>query len=168
MTTTPNGDDSRPFRATDMGTLVVMAWSAEAPDGDMPYLLAYSLGDGPDGPEATSAAVERILQDNGLPVGDDLVDGAARPSLPVSLLIDAGHAVVNMPHLDARCTPPPEWLAAVAERGFAYFMFTTRPWPEAEPGKPIDPEALVAFAGSEETLNAAAHLILPARRLHAG
>ncbi|MER6343104.1 DUF5949 family protein [Streptomyces sp. NPDC001532] len=165
MTTTPN--QTRPFRATDMGTLVVMAWSGEAPDGDMPYLLAYTLGDGPDGPEATSAAVERMLGDNGLPVGGDLVDGASRPSLPVGLLVEAGQAVVTMPHLNAQCTPPPEWLAAVGERGFAYFVFTTRPWPEAKPGKPVEPEALAAFAGAEETLNAAAHVVLPARRLRA-
>ncbi|MGW2527141.1 DUF5949 family protein [Streptomyces sp. NPDC001595] len=150
-----------------MGTLVVMAWSGEAPDGDMPYLLAYTLGDGPDGPEATSAAVERMLGDNGLPVGGDLVDGASRPSLPVGLLVEAGQAVVTMPHLNAQCTPPPEWLAAVGERGFAYFVFTTRPWPEAKPGKPVEPEALAAFAGAEETLNAAAHVVLPARRLRA-
>jgi hypothetical protein len=151
----------------DMGTLVVMAWSGEAPGGDMPYLLAYTLGDGPDGPEAASAAVARMLNDNGLPVGGDLVDGASKPGLPVGLLVEAGQAVVTMPHLNAQCTPPPEWLAAVGERGFAYFVFTTRPWPEAQPGKPVDPEALAAFAGAEETLDAAAHVVLPVRSLRA-
>ncbi|CAL9568787.1 hypothetical protein SUDANB105_04780 [Streptomyces sp. enrichment culture] len=163
MTSTPN--ETRPFRAMDMGTLVVMAWSGEAPGGDMPYLLAYTLGDGPDGPEASSAAVARMLNDNGLPVGGDLVDGASKPGLPVGLLVEAGQAVVNMPHLNAQCTPPPEWLAAVGERGFAYFVFTTRPWPEAQPGKPVDPEALAAFAGADETLDAAAHVVLPVRSL---
>ncbi|MGY1582974.1 DUF5949 family protein [Streptomyces sp. MN13] len=163
MTSTPN--ETRPFRAMDMGTLVVMAWSGEAPGGDMPYLLAYTLGDGPDGPEAASAAVARMLNDNGLPVGGDLVDGASKPGLPVGLLVEAGQAVVNMPHLNAQCTPPPEWLAAVGERGFAYFVFTTRPWPEAQPGKPVDPEALAAFAGADETLDAAAHVVLPVRTL---
>ncbi|MEV5311523.1 MULTISPECIES: DUF5949 family protein [unclassified Streptomyces] len=163
MTSTPN--ETRPFRAMDMGTLVVMAWSGEAPGGDMPYLLAYTLGDGPDGPEAASAAVARMLNDNGLPVGGDLVDGASKPGLPVGLLVEAGQAVVNMPHLNAQCTPPPEWLAAVGERGFAYFVFTTRPWPEAQPGKPVDPEALAAFAGADETLDAAAHVVLPVRSL---
>ncbi|MGX1130791.1 hypothetical protein RKD49_002981 [Streptomyces glaucescens] len=165
MTSTPN--ETRPFRAMDMGTLVVMAWSGEAPGGDMPYLLAYTLGDGPDGPEAASAAVARMLNDNGLPVGGDLVDGASKPGLPVGLLVEAGQAVVTMPHLNAQCTPPPEWLAAVGERGFAYFVFTTRPWPEAQPGKPVDPEALAAFAGAEETLDAAAHVVLPVRSLRA-
>ncbi|MFJ4685883.1 DUF5949 family protein [Streptomyces sp. NPDC091377] len=163
MTTTPN--DTRPFRPADLGTLVVLAWSGEAPDGDMPYLLAYSLGDAADGPEATTAAIERLLTDNDLPVGGDLVDGNAKPSLAVTMLIEAGQAVVSMPHLNAQVTPPPEWLDAVAERGFAYFVFTTRPWPEAEPGKPIEPTALAAFAGAEETLDAAAHVVLPARAL---
>ncbi|MET7679987.1 DUF5949 family protein [Streptomyces sp. NPDC005423] len=162
---TSTSSDSRPFRAADLGTLVVVAWSGEAPDGDMPYLLAYTLGDAADGPEASAAAVARLLADNGLPVGGDLVDGASRPSLPLSLLVEAGTAVVNMPYLNAQCAPPPEWLAAVGERGYAYFVFTTRPWPEAEPGKPLAPEALAAFAGADETLNFAAHVVLPARSL---
>ena len=60
---------------------------------------------------------------------------------------------------------PPEWLAAVRERGYAYLVFTTRAWPEGEPGKPVEPAALAAFAGAEETLRAAAHVILPAGSL---
>ncbi|MEV0171931.1 DUF5949 family protein [Streptomyces sp. NPDC050803] len=162
---TSTSSDTRAYRAADLGTLVVMAWSGEAPDGDMPYLLAYTLGDGAQGPEASAEAVEALLENNGLPVGGELVDGAARPSLPVSLLVESGAAVVNMPGFNAQCAPPPEWLAAVEERGFAYFVFTTRPWPEAEPGKPVDPEALAAFAGADETLDAAAHVVLPARSL---
>ncbi|AZS87173.1 DUF5949 family protein [Streptomyces griseoviridis] len=151
--------------AVELGTLVVLAWSGEAADGDMPYLLAYPLGDAPSGPEASSAAVAQMLKNSGLPAGGDLVDAATRPSLPVSLLVDGGQAVVTMPGCNAQCTPPPEWLEAVGERGYAYFIFTTRPWPEAEPGKPIEPEALAEFAGSEETLTSAAHVVLPARRL---
>lgn len=164
MTPTPSA--TLPFRAADLGTLVVMPWSGEAPDGgDMPYLLAYSLGDAADGPEATTAAVERLLTDHGLPVGGDLVDGAVRPSLPVTLLVEAGQAVLNAPSFNAQCLPPPEWLAAVEKRGYAYLVFTTRPWPEAVPGKPVEPEELAAFAGAEETLTAAAHAVLPARSL---
>ncbi|MFJ1974859.1 DUF5949 family protein [Streptomyces sp. NPDC087903] len=163
MTSTPN--ETHLSSAADLGTLVVMAWSGEGPDGDMPYLLAYSLGDAADGPEASSAAVEALLETNNLPVGGDLVDGNARPGLPVSLLVESGQAVLTMPGFNANCTPPPEWLEAVAERGYAYFVFTTRPWPEAQPGKPVEPEALAAFAGADETLNAAAHIVLPARRL---
>ncbi|MCX4739085.1 DUF5949 family protein [Streptomyces antibioticus] len=165
MTSTPSA--TRPFRVTDLGTLVVMPWSGETPDGaDMPYLLAYSLGDAADGgAETTAAAVERLLTDNGLPVGGDLVDGTERPSLPVTLLVQGGQAVLNMPNLNAQCVPPPEWLDAVAERGYAYLVFTTRAWPEAVPGRPVEAEALAAFAGAEETLTAAAHVVLPARSL---
>ncbi|MCX4762249.1 DUF5949 family protein [Streptomyces sp. NBC_01275] len=165
MTSTPSA--TLPFRVADLGTLVVMPWSGEAPGGsDMPYLLAYSLGDAADGgAETTAAAIERMLTDNGLPVGGDLVDGADRPGLPVTLLVQFGQAVLNMPSFSAQCVPPPEWLAAVEERGYAYLVFTTRPWPEAVPGKPVEPEALAAFAGADETLTAAAHVVLPARSL---
>ncbi|MER5430603.1 DUF5949 family protein [Streptomyces sp. NPDC002588] len=165
MTSTPSA--TRPFRAADLGTLVVVPWSGEAPDGrDMPYLLACSLGDAADGDaETTAAAIERLLTDNGLPVGGDLVDGTQRPSLPVTLLVESGAAVLHMPTHNAQCVPTPEWLAAVAQRGYAYLVFTTRPWPEVVPGRPIEPEALAEFAGADDTLRAAAHIVLPARSL---
>ncbi|WP_458243836.1 DUF5949 family protein [Streptomyces sp. MAI_2237] len=163
MTSTSSG--TRPLAPAELGTLVVMAWSGNAPGGDMPYLLAYPLGDAAAGPEAASAAVAELLGSVGLSLGGELTDAAARPSLPLSLLVEGGHAVVTLPGSHAQCTPPPEWLAAVTKRGYAYLVFTSRPWPEAEPGKPVDPEAFAAFAGAEETLNAAAHVVLPARRL---
>ncbi|MFG2884001.1 DUF5949 family protein [Streptomyces sp. NPDC048297] len=164
---TSTSSEARPaVRAASLGTLVVLAWSGEAPDGtDMPYLLAYSLGDTEGGPEATAAAVHQMLADNGLPVGGNPVDGTARPSLPVTLLVEAGQAVVNMPQFVAQADAPPEWLAAVARRGYAYLVFTTRAWPEAAPGRPVEAAALADFAGAEETLTAAAHVILPARSL---
>ncbi|MFF4348687.1 DUF5949 family protein [Streptomyces sp. NPDC001530] len=160
---TSTSSETRPFSAADLGTLAVIAWSGDAPDGDMPYLLAYSLGEG--GPEASTVAVEQLLRTIGLPIGEGLVDGFTRPSLPIRLLVEAGQAMVSMPRLDAQCTAPPEWLAAVGERGFAYFIFTTRPWPEAEPGRPVEAEALAAFAGDEETLKRATHVLLPVRNL---
>lgn len=162
---TSTSSETRPFHLADLGTVVVLAWSGEAPDGAMPYLLAYPLGDSPDGPEASSAAVRQLLESSSLPVGGEVVDGAAKPSLPVSLLVEAGQAVVNMWQFSAQCAAPPEWLEAVAERGFAYLVFTTRPWPGAAPGKPVDAGALAAFAGAEETLTEAAHIVLPARSL---
>lgn len=161
MTSTPS--ETRPLRAADLGTLAVMAFSGEAPDGDMPYLLAYSLGDGEGGPEASTVAVGQLLRNNGLPVGDTLLDGAREPSLPLTLLVEERQVVVTMPYLNAQCVVPPEWLAAVGERGYAYFLFATRAWPEAEPGKPVAPESLAAFAGDEGTLLSAAHVLLPAR-----
>ncbi|MFE1285334.1 DUF5949 family protein [Streptomyces sp. NPDC058751] len=161
MTSTSSG--TSPLRVADLGTLAVMAFSGEAPDGDMPYLLAYSLGDGAGGPEGSAAAVRQLLVDNGLPVGDTLIDGSRQPGLPLTLLVEAGQAVVSMPYLNARCVAPREWLAAVAERGYAYFLFATRAWPVARPGKPVAPEDLTAFAGDEETLLSASHVLLPAR-----
>ncbi|KAB1986220.1 DUF5949 family protein [Streptomyces triticiradicis] len=161
MTSTSSGTSS--FRVADLGTLAVMAFSGEAPDGDMPYLLAYSLGDGDGGPEGSAAAIRQLLIDNEMPVGETLVDGSRKPDLPLTLVIEEGRAVVGMPHLNAQCVAPPEWLAAVGERGYAYFLFATRAWPVAEPGRPVAPEDLTAFAGDEETLLSASHVLLPAR-----
>ncbi|WP_190082166.1 DUF5949 family protein [Streptomyces longisporoflavus] len=164
---TSTSSDNRTFRAADMGTLTVVAWSGEHPDdeADMPFLLAYSLGDGEDGPESATEAIELLLRNTGLPLGGPVVESSRNPGLPVTLLVEAGQAVLNMPHLNAKCTPPPEWLAAVAERGHAYFMFTTRPWPEAKPGVPLTEEALAAFVGSEETMANSAHCMLTAKSL---
>ncbi|MGW1532822.1 DUF5949 family protein [Streptomyces aureus] len=164
---TSTSSEMRPLRVADLGTLAVMAFSGETPDGDMPYLLAYSLGDGQGGPEGSAAAIRQLLAENGIPVGDTLVDGSQQPRLPLTLLVEAGQAVVNMPYLNAQCIAPPEWLEAVGERGYAYFLFATRAWPVAQPGKPVAPEDLTAFAGDEETLLSAAHVLLPARSLRA-
>ncbi|MEU8788860.1 DUF5949 family protein [Streptomyces sp. NPDC048643] len=162
---TSTSSQMSPLRAVDLGTLAVMAFSGEAPDGDMPYLLAYSLGDGEAGPEGSASAIRQLLTDNGIPVGETLIDGSKHPSLPLTLLVEGGQAVVRMPHLNAQCVAPPEWLAAVGERGYAYFLFATRAWPVAQPGKPVAPEDLTAFAGDEDTLLSAAHVLLPARSL---
>lgn len=131
----------------------------------MPFLLAYSLGDGEGGPQGATDAIELLLRNNGLPIGGPVVESSRNPSLPVTLLVEAGQAVLNMPYLNAKCAVPPEWLAAVGERGHAYFMFTTRPWPEAKPGVPLSPEDLAAFAGDEETLTRSTHCLLTARSL---
>ncbi|WP_406360646.1 DUF5949 family protein [Streptomyces sp. NBC_00715] len=162
---TSTSSQMSPLRAVDLGTLAVMAFSGEAPDGDMPYLLAYSLGDGEGGPKGSASAIRQLLTDNGIPVGETLIDGSKHPSLPLTLLVEGGQAVVRMPHLNAQCVAPPEWLAAVGERGYAYFLFATRAWPVAQPGKPVAPEDLTAFAGDEDTLLSAAHVLLPARSL---
>jgi hypothetical protein len=159
---TSTSGEAGPLPAANLGTLVVMAWSGEHPDGDMPYLLAYPLGDGQSGPEGSAVAVEQLLSANGLPLGDTVVDATRQPSFPVRLLVEAGQAVVSMTQLNAQCPVPPEWLAAVGERGYAYLLFTTRPWPEAEPGKFVEPAALAAFAGDEKTLKNAAHAYVPA------
>ncbi|MFJ6568860.1 DUF5949 family protein [Streptomyces sp. NPDC091292] len=165
MTSTP--PETRPFRPADLGTIAVVAWSGEHHDGkgDMPYLLAYTLGDGPDGPEASVAAARALLAQNGVPVGGPVVDAAKQPSFPVTLLVEAGQAILNMPPLNAQCMVPPEWLAAVKKRGHACFLFSTVPWPEGKPGVEMTEETLAAYAGDEDMLAAAAHCLLPARSL---
>ncbi|MFE9098382.1 DUF5949 family protein [Streptomyces sp. NPDC007264] len=162
--TTPRSA-TRSFRAEDLGTLAVVAWSGEAPGGDMPYLLAYALGDGASGPTGCTAAIGALLRANGLNAGEELIDGSQRPSLPVTLLAEAGQAVLTMPYVNAQCGVPPEWSAAVRARGYAYFLFAIRPWPEGVPGRPVPPERLAAFVGAEDTLTTAAHVLLPLRSL---
>jgi Family of unknown function (DUF5949) len=157
----------RAYRPAQLGTLAVIAWSGEHPDDerDMPFLLAYSLGDGEGGPEAVEPAARRLLEEAGLPVGTEYVDAAQAAGLPLTLLVESGQAVLTMPHLTARCAAPPEWLAAVQERGNVYFIFATRPWPEAIPGRPVTEEQLHDFVGDEEMLSTAAHCLLPVRVL---
>ncbi|MEV1052178.1 DUF5949 family protein [Streptomyces sp. NPDC049887] len=157
----------RAFRPARLGTLVVLAWSGEHPDDerDMPFLLAYALGDGDGGPEGAEAAARQLLDDVGLPVGGEFVDAAESAGLPVTLLVEAGQAVLTMPHLTAQCTVPQEWLAAVRDRGHVYFIFATRPWPEAAPGVPVPEGVLREFVGDEAVLSTAAHCLLPVRQL---
>ncbi|MFC8871037.1 DUF5949 family protein [Streptomyces sp. NPDC057148] len=154
--------DTRPLRTADLGTLVIMSWSRETPDGDVPFLLACSLGDGEGGPESTGAAVERLLGHAGLSVGDGVVDAARLPNLPVTLLVVPGAAALTMPGINAQFAPAAQWRRAVDERGYACLIFTTRPWADGEPG---DGEAVAAFANDERTLASAAQVILPVRTL---
>lgn len=154
--------DTRPLRTADLGTLVIMSWSRETPDGDVPFLLACSLGDGEGGPEASRTAVERLLRHSGLSVGDGVLDATRLPNLPVSLLVVPGAAALTMPGVNAQFVPTPEWRTAADKRGYACLIFATRPWSD---GKPGDGEAVAAFANDEDTLTSAAQVILPARSL---
>jgi hypothetical protein len=154
--------DTRPLRTADLGTLVIMSWSRETPDGDVPFLLACSLGDGEGGPEASPVAVERLLRHSGLSVGDGVLDAARLPNLPVGLLVVPGAAALTMPGINAQFIPTAKWRTAVDKRGYACLIFTTRPWSGGEPG---DGDAVAAFANDEETLTSAAQVILPARTL---
>ncbi|WP_349637003.1 DUF5949 family protein [Streptomyces sp. 378] len=96
-------------------------------------------------------------------MGEGLVHAVQRPSLPVSLLVVPGSAVLTVQHLKSQFVPPETWLEAVGELGFAYLIFTTRPWPQgAEPG---DVETLAAFTSDEDAMASAAHVVLPARSL---
>ncbi|MFI6808797.1 DUF5949 family protein [Streptomyces luteogriseus] len=130
---------------------------------DVRYLLACSLGDGANGPEGTAKAVEQLLLSVGLPPGEGLVRATQRPSLPVSLLVVPGSAVLTVQHLKSQFVPPDTWLKTVGEFGYAYLIFATRPWPEgAEPG---GAEPLAAFTSDEAATASAAHVVLPARSL---
>ncbi|GFH36425.1 DUF5949 family protein [Streptomyces pacificus] len=157
----------RAIRPARLGTLVVIAWSGEHPDDerDMPFLLAYALGDGDGGPEGTEAAARELLDTVGLPVGAECVDAAESAGLPVTLLVEAGQAVLTMPHLTVQCAVPPQWLAAVRERSHVYFIFATRPWPDAAPGVPVTEDQLRRFVGDEAVLSTSAHCLLPVRQL---
>ncbi|MES9526033.1 DUF5949 family protein [Streptomyces capoamus] len=162
--------EPRFFRPADLGTLALLAWMAKNEEGDgrTPCLLACSLGDGPDGPAAASAAVTHLLEDMDLTVGGEPVNGMSRPSLKVSMLVVAGQIVLQLPHnISSQVTPPAEWLEAVEELGYTYFMFTTRVCPSTGPREPVTGAELAAFAGSPETTDAAAHVYLPARGLRA-
>lgn len=155
--------ETQPVHTGDLGSLVVMSWRSTSPTGDVPYVLACSLGDGANGPEATSKAIEQLLTGAGLPPGEGLVHATQRPSLPVGLLVVPGSAVLTVQHLKSQFVPPSTWLQAVGELGYAYLIFATRPWPEgAEPG---DFETLSAFTSDEDVLASAAHVVLPARSL---
>lgn len=109
------------FTQAQLGTITLIGWSGAHPaDGqDVAFLLAYSLGDGSDGPAAGEAAMRVALERAGLPVGSAPVYASEHPGLPVKLLVQAGQAVLTLPHFTAQYPARPEWLAAAgrAERG---------------------------------------------------
>lgn len=164
MTTTQ--PDKGASQQDQLGTLTVLGWSGEHPeDGkDMPFLLAFSTGDGVDGPEAGEAAARSLLEEAGLPLGGAEAQSAAVRN-SVSLMVEAGQACLTMPRLSAQYPAPPEWLRAADERGVVYFLFATRPWPEGTPGNTVTEETLRDFVGDEEVLATAAHMMLPVRTL---
>ncbi len=155
--------DPRPLRTADLGTLVIMSWSRETPDGDVPFLLACSLGDGEGGPEAAPAAVEGLLSRSGLSVGGDTVlDATVLSDFPIGLLVVPGAAALTMPGVNAQFAPTAQWRAAADRRGYACLIFATRPWSGGEPGEGA---AVAAFANHEDTLASAAQVVLPVRSL---
>ncbi|MFJ5547809.1 DUF5949 family protein [Streptomyces sp. NPDC093225] len=153
-------------RRNQLGTLSALTWIGDPEEGhDMPYLLAYSLGDGEGGHEAGEAAARSLLEEMGLPIGDVVLDGTRTPSLPLTVLVEAEQAALTMPGLNVQCSAPPEWVKAADDHGQVYFLFATRPWPEAVPGRPVTPEMLQAFAGDEAVLTSSAHVVLPVTKL---
>ncbi|POG47794.1 hypothetical protein BV881_08675 [Streptomyces sp. ZL-24] len=155
------------FSPAQLGTQILIGWSSRQPDADQDtaYLLSYSLGDGQDGPEAGREALRIALERAGLQVGGPIQDAAEAPGIQAKLLVQAGQAVLTMPHLKAQYPAPPEWLAAALAQGQVYGMFATAPWPEAVPGQPVSEAQLRAFAANEEVVRTAAHCLLPVRSL---
>jgi hypothetical protein len=152
-----------------MGTLSVIPWTSDSAESerDAPFLLAYSLGDGSEGPEAGESTLRTVLGEIGLTPGGEVVDLAQAPGIAITLLVEAGRAVLTMPYLNAQCPVPREWEQDARGFGQVYFIVATKPWREATPGKPVSEEALRAFVGSEEILTSAAHCMLPVRSLTA-
>ncbi|MFF1561055.1 DUF5949 family protein [Streptomyces sp. NPDC058279] len=152
---------------SDLGTLSVLAWIGDPSEGhDIPYLLAYTLGDGPKGKEAGEAAARGLLEEIGLPIGDVVMDGTRNPStFAVQILLAGNQVALTLPGLNATCTAPDEWVAAADESGQAYFLFATTAWPEAVPGRPVSPEVLQAFAGDEAVLTGSAHCVITVQSL---
>ncbi|MFJ2176966.1 DUF5949 family protein [Streptomyces sp. NPDC087851] len=150
-----------------LGTLSVIPWTSDPASGERtaPFLLAYSLGDGRDGPEAGEEAMRTVLADIGLRPGSELIDVAQSPNIPIKLIVEAGRAVLTMPYLNAQCPVPPEWEQDARDTGQVYFLVATRPWAEGTPGRPVGEEQLRAFAGDEQMLLSAAHCLLPVRGL---
>ncbi|MEU8506525.1 DUF5949 family protein [Streptomyces brevispora] len=155
------------FTQAQLGTLTLIGWSGEHPHGghDVAFLLAYSLGDGSDGPAAGEAAMHVALERSGLPVGGGPVRADETPGLPVKLLVQAGQAVLTLPHFTAQYPARPEWLAAAREQGEVHAMFATRPWPQGAPGHPVAEDTLRSFAGDPEVIASSAHCVLPVRSL---
>ncbi|MFJ8867921.1 DUF5949 family protein [Streptomyces sp. NPDC102473] len=156
-----------PYSQAQLGTQVLIGWSGASAPGEREtaFLLAYSLGDGPDGPEAGESAMYTALERSGLRVGGETLDATDLPNLPVKLLVQAGQAVLTLPHFKAQYTVPPEWLAAARSEGRVHGMFATRPWPAAVPGQPVGEEALLAFVGDPDVIRTSAHCLLPVRSL---
>jgi uncharacterized protein DUF5949 len=152
-----------------LGTLAVIPWAgAHSEDGDdIAFLMAYSLGDGIEGPSGTEAAVLTAAEEMGLPVGGAVLDVAAARKTDVTLLVEGGRAVLAMPYLHAACPVPEQWTAAARLRGAAYVILASRPWPEAAPGAAISENALRAFVGDESVLATAAHFLVPVGTLPA-
>ncbi|MFE5241666.1 MULTISPECIES: DUF5949 family protein [unclassified Streptomyces] len=163
--TSPNSA-TLPYSQAQLGTQILIAWSGSNPgEPETAFLLAYSLGDGPDGPEAGEQAMHTALERSGLQVGGETLDATSMPNFPVKLLVQAGQVVLTLPHFKAQYTVPPEWLAAARDAGTVHGMFATRPWPAAVPGQPVGEEQLRAFVGDPEVIRTSAHCLLPVRSL---
>lgn len=152
-----------------LGTLAVIPWAGEhQEDGaNIAFLMAYSLGDGIEGPSGTEAAALAAAEESGLPVGGMILDVGQTSRTDIKVLVEGGKAVLTMPYLQVTCPVPEEWTAAARLRGSVYVIFASRPWPEAAPGSTVTEEALRAFAGDQDVLTTAAHFLVPVGAIRA-
>ncbi|MFJ8645611.1 DUF5949 family protein [Streptomyces sp. NPDC093546] len=152
-----------------LGTLAVIAWTgdptAESETPRTPFLMVYSLGDGAEGPEAGGEAMRAELEKLDLSIGDRLTDLGRAPQIPVSVLVEAQRAVLELPFMKVQCPVPPEWEKDAHESGTVYLIIATRPWPDAVGGKEVSPDRLRAFVSDEGLLQSSAHCLLPVRRV---
>ncbi|MEU0136217.1 DUF5949 family protein [Streptomyces sp. NPDC006296] len=164
--TTPNTAIA-PFTPAQLGTQSLIGWSGANPatGRETAFLLTYSLGDGSDGPEAGERAMRTALERSGLRIGGETLDASDLPNLPVKLLVQAGQAVLTLPHFNAQYPVPAEWLAVAQSEGQVHGMFATRPWPAAVPGQPVSEELLSSFVGDSEVIGSSAHCLMPVRSL---
>ncbi|MFI6644651.1 DUF5949 family protein [Streptomyces sp. NPDC050504] len=149
-----------------LGTVVVLPWASDpdAEDPSTPFLLLYPLGDGKDGADASGEAMNAMLTGLGLRFGEQL-DLAKQPRSPISLLVEAGQAALTLASMKVQCAVPAEWEQAARERGQVYLIGSTRAWPAAVPGEPVDEESLSAYVSDETLLEASAHALVPVRSL---
>ncbi|WP_236243198.1 DUF5949 family protein [Streptomyces sp. CC228A] len=150
-----------------VGTLTVIPWVSEPTPEDPgnPMLMVYSLGDGPEGPEAVEEALRAQLEKLGLSIGERLVDLGRDSRIPVTLLVEAEQAVLTLPFMKVQCPVPPEWERAAHTKGQVYLIFAVRPWPEAVPGKEVPAETLRDFVNGEGMLEGSAHCLAPVLRV---
>ncbi|MCH0543205.1 hypothetical protein I3F58_27365 [Streptomyces sp. MUM 203J] len=154
-------------RRSPVGTLTVIPWVSEPTPEDpgTPMLMVYSLGDGPEGPEAAVASLRATLEQLGLSAGERLTDLGKDSRIPVTLLVEAQQAVLTLPFMKVQCPVPPEWQAAAHTKEQVYLIFALRPWPEAVPGQEVPAERLRAFVSDEGLLEGAAHCLAPVMRV---
>ncbi|MEU4349584.1 DUF5949 family protein [Streptomyces sp. NPDC023838] len=86
-------------------------------------------------------------------------------TMPVTLLLEGGQVSLTMPQLKVQCAPRPRSGWRPRRPRMPHFIFATRAWPEAVPGRPVTEELLRVLVGEEETLTSAGHCVLPVRRL---
>ncbi|MGW0536942.1 DUF5949 family protein [Streptomyces sp. NPDC003032] len=152
-----------------LGTLVITPWAnGPAADSDgpvTPFLLVCSRGDGRDGPEAGAEALRAELEKAGLSTGGTVTDLTRETRGSVSLLVEAGQAVLSLPFLHVQCPVSPQWQQAAHESGMAFLICATRPWPEVVQGKPVGAEQLRAFVSDEHMVATSTRCLLPVRRV---